>query len=67
MGQTKDAPRRCKKCGKEIDSGKYCGMCRAEVDERNRKIAKGIGTTALGVVVTVGAVARFLSGDNSAL
>lgn len=52
MEQTKDAPRSCKKCGKEIESGKYCGVCQAEVRERNQKMGKYV-LRAVGVAGTL--------------
>lgn len=56
MEQTKSGPCTCKKCGKEIESGKYCGVCQTEMGERNKKIRKccAFGVVAMSVIARVG-------------
>lgn len=54
MDQTTCAPRRCKKCGKEIENGKYCGVCQAEVREQNKKFEKCGMCAFMGVITLAG-------------
>lgn len=54
MEQTKSGPCTCKKCGKEIESGKYCGVCQAEVRERNKKFEKCGMCAFIGVITLAG-------------
>ena len=51
----------CKKCGKEIASGKYCGVCQAEVREQHQKIGK----YAFRAAATLGVIAIAVITGNS--
>lgn len=53
----------CKKCGKQIEDGKYCKICKAERKESRKDVIKKGGRALLTVGVFVIGVVK--SGGNN--